>query len=262
MTKLTFLGTGGGRFATILQKRATGGIYVADRGILIHIDPGPGALVKMHQLGLDPTQTDAILVSHCHPDHYADAEILTEAMTMGGNRRRGTLIGSDSVLHGTTEYSPLSRYHQSLPKTVASAKPGDSFTLKEWYTIEATPTRHSDETTVGFKMHLNGGIVSYTSDTEYYDGLADAHRDARILVVCMTRPLQHRIPFHLSTEDAAQLIQEVQPEFAILTHMGMKTIPRAGEQATWIAEKTGISTIAAKDGMRIYANDQIEVKRR
>jgi phosphoribosyl 1,2-cyclic phosphodiesterase len=145
---------------------------------------------------------------------------------------------------------------------VRAARSGDEFTLKDWYRIEATPTKHSDETAVGFKIHLNSGVVSYTGDTEYFEELADVHKRVRVLVVCMTRPLNRRIPFHLSTEDAAQLIEEVKPEFALLTHLGMKAIPVATEMATWITEQSGITTIAAKDGMRIYIGDQIEVKRR
>ena len=44
--KLQFLGTGGGRFATISQKRMTGGFRIDDMGKRnIHVDPGPGALV-------------------------------------------------------------------------------------------------------------------------------------------------------------------------------------------------------------------------
>ena len=42
MVRITFLGTGGGRFATIYQARATGGFYIED-GRNLHVDPGPGA---------------------------------------------------------------------------------------------------------------------------------------------------------------------------------------------------------------------------
>jgi phosphoribosyl 1,2-cyclic phosphodiesterase len=81
MTSLTFLGTGGGRFATIYQVRATGGIYINDGGRL-HLDPGPSALAGMRSLDLDPALTDCVMVSHCHPDHYGDAEMLIEGMTV------------------------------------------------------------------------------------------------------------------------------------------------------------------------------------
>lgn len=117
MIKLTFLGTGGGRFATLFQTRATGGIYLEDfsseKPFRVHIDPGPGALVRAGENGIDPTRTDAIIVSHCHPDHYVDAEILTEAMTMGGRRKRGSLLGSKSTLEGVENIGPcISKYFQ------------------------------------------------------------------------------------------------------------------------------------------------------
>ena len=79
--KLQFLGTGGGRFATISQKRMTGGFRIDDiDGKNIHVDPGPGALVRTHQYGLNPRKLNLILISHCHTDHYTDAEVLIEAI--------------------------------------------------------------------------------------------------------------------------------------------------------------------------------------
>jgi len=77
---MTFLGTGGGRFATVYQVRNTGGIYI-EAGVNIHLDQGPGTIINLNRLGIDPARTDGVLVSHCHPDHYADAEVLIEGMT-------------------------------------------------------------------------------------------------------------------------------------------------------------------------------------
>ena len=80
--KLTFLGSGGGRFATITQKRMTGGFRIDDiDGMNIHVDPGPGALVRTYQFGLSPLKLNGVFVSHSHTDHYTDAEVLIEAMT-------------------------------------------------------------------------------------------------------------------------------------------------------------------------------------
>ena len=261
MSKITFIGTGGGRFATIFQHRKTGGIYIAEKGLLMHVDPGPGALVEMYNLNLNPTQTDVIFVSHAHPDHYNDAEILIEAMTMGGKIKRGMLIGSESVIEGINNYRPISFYHKNLVKDVMVAKPGKKIIIKELYEMIITPAIHSDETTVGFQINLENGKLSYTSDTQIFDELIKAHKGSRILIICLTRPLNGKIPFHLSTEDAAGLIEGVKPEIAVLTHMGLKTIPHATEQANWLSEKTGVPTISAFDGMRIYMEDKIEVKK-
>lgn len=261
MAKITFIGTGGGRIATILQKRATGGIYIADNRLLMHVDPGPGALVKMLELDLNPLQTDAIFVSHAHPDHYTDAEILIEAMTSGGKYKRGTLIGSESVINGINNYRPISFYHKKLVKNVRAVKAGDKILVNDWYEMEITPALHSDETTVGFKLSLEKGVVSYTSDTQIFDELIESHKGAKVLIICLTRPLNGKIPFHMSTEDAAELIKQVKPKIAILTHMGLKVISTASQQANWITKETGITTIAAFDGMRIYMDDKIEIKK-
>ena len=261
MAKITFIGTGGGRFATIFQKRATGGIYIADKGLLMHVDPGPGALVKMLDLGLDPTQTDILFVSHAHPDHYTDAEVLIDAMTLGGKNTRGLLIGSESVINGMEGYRPISFYHKKSVKDVKIAKPTDTFLLKEWYEMTVTPARHSDETTVGFKLALENGVISYTSDTQMFDGLAEAHKDSRVLIVCLTRPLNGNIPFHMDSESAVELIAAVEPEIAILTHMGLKVLSNVSYQANWITKNSGIPTIAAFDGMRLYIDDKIEIKK-
>jgi ribonuclease BN (tRNA processing enzyme) len=66
--ELVFLGTGGGRFATITQKRKTGGIRFLSKSLNMHLDPGPGALIYSLERGLKPQKVMAVLVSHSHPD--------------------------------------------------------------------------------------------------------------------------------------------------------------------------------------------------
>ena len=102
MLEIFFLGTGGGRFATITQKRRTGGMrIISDRDkVNIHIDPGPGALIYSLEMGLDPRKIRALLVSHSHLDHVNDAELFIEAMSHGTTKRRGVLAAARSVLKG------------------------------------------------------------------------------------------------------------------------------------------------------------------
>ena len=71
--KITFLGTGGGRFSAISQRRMTGGFRIDNlNGKNYHVDPGPGALVRTYQFGFDPRNLDGVFVSHAHTDHYND----------------------------------------------------------------------------------------------------------------------------------------------------------------------------------------------
>lgn len=251
MAKITFLGTGGGRFATIYQARATGGIYLEDQRNL-HIDPGPGALVRMRSVGIDPLKTDAIIVSHCHPDHYLDAEILIEAMTEGGSRKQGVLLGSLSVIEGNGDFGPaISKYHLSMPRVVKVMQPFTKVSLKP-LEIAATPSAHSDTSSVGLRIQTANGMISYVSDTQLVEQVIKAHKHARVLIASVTRPLGQRIPHHLSTEDAGYLLEKTKPELAIITHFGMRVIQENPEtQAKWIEERSGVKTVAARDFMTV-----------
>ena len=260
MTTITFLGTGGGRFATIYQPRNTGGIYISD-GWRIHLDPGPGALVNMNRLSMDPGKTDAILISHCHPDHYADAEVLIEGMARGGFRKRGTLIGSESAIEGAGNFGPaISSYHLGLPERVVAMTRGSSVCVND-LSVEATPTMHSDPTGVGFKLRTSDGVLSYVSDSELSAEVAEAHKGSRILIICLTRPMGSRIPYHICTEDAAVLVEKTSPEVAILTHFGMKLLHEGADtQSGYIEEKSGIRTVAATDLMTVHVGRTIRVR--
>ncbi len=257
-TKITFLGTGGGRFTTIHQIRATGGLYV-DGGVKIHIDPGPGALVQMHRWGLDPTKTDVIAISHAHTDHYTDGEVLIEGMTNGGTKKKGALLGSVSVINGYDLFGPaISRYHQSLVDTVLAMQPGNAFRYRS-VTLKATRSFHNDPTTVGYRIENDDGVISYVADTDFSEELISWHEGARVLVLPVTRPLGAKIPYHLSTKEAAKLISAIKPEIAILTHFGLKMINENPEyQADWIWKETGVKTIAAEDGMVLRMGKKID----
>ncbi len=259
MTRITFLGSGGGRFTTIYQVRATGGIYLDD-GVKVHIDPGPGALVQMHRFKVNPTKTDIIAISHAHTDHYTDAEVLIEAITNGGTKKKGLLVGAKSVIEGYDIYDPvISKYHRRLVDKVVALSPGNVVKYRG-IKLKATKSYHNDPTTVGFRVDTSQGVVSYIADTDYNDSLARAHRNARVLILAVTRPLGAKIPYHLSTKEAAKVVGAVKPEIAILTHFGLKMIEEDPEfQADWIWKETGVRTIAADDGMVVEIGKRIEV---
>ena len=261
MTTLTFLGTGGGRFATIYQVRTTGGLYVKDVA-RVHIDPGPTALYNMSRLRLDPAKTDALLISHCHPDHYSDAEVLVEGMTRGGLKKRGMVVGSKSVLDGYEGHGPaLSDYHRSIPEKVLSVKGGDRFNVGAMG-IRVTSTRHSDPSGVGFVLETQNGGISYMSDTEFDYEVIQQHAGSRIIILCLTRPLKSRVSNHICTEDALEIAQMLRPQMIILTHFGAKLVHEgADNQATFIEENSGVRTVAAEDLMNVHVGKIIRVSK-
>ena len=253
--KIIFLGTGGGRFSAINQRRMTGGFRIDNLGGKnYHIDPGPGALVRTYQFGLDPRNIDGIFVSHAHTDHYNDAEILIESMTKGMTQNYGTIIGSRSVLSGFDLWGPcISDYHQSKSK-VLELEEGDIRYFDNCL-IRGTPTRHGDPKGVGFQIEYKDFKISYTSDTSYFPELSEAHEGADIFIASVLRPGGKSIKGHLCSSGFIKLIKEIKPKLAIMTHLGLKMISNnpIGE-AKRITKLTGVKTLAAFDGMSLDIN--------
>jgi phosphoribosyl 1,2-cyclic phosphodiesterase len=260
--KIIFLGTGGGRFTTITQKRRTAGIRILGENLNLHLDPGPGALVYSISEELNPQKLNAIFVSHCHPDHYTDAEVMIEAMTRGMTKRRGLLAASKSVLRGSDVCEPsISKYHQQMLEQVIEAVPNTKFQVAD-VAVSVAEARHTDPDAVGFKFETKEyGDFAYTSDTEYFEGIGKYYRGVRLLMLCVMRPAGKPWKGHMTTEDAIKIVEEARPEQAVLTHLGMQMIFQGpSREAKLIEEKTGTPTVAATDGMRIVFGEKIEVQ--
>jgi phosphoribosyl 1,2-cyclic phosphodiesterase len=258
---LHFLGTGGGRFVMFTQRRRTAGIRIVQDLTQIHIDPGPGALVFSNWAGLSPQKLNALIVTHCHPDHYSDAEVFVEAMTSGTTRRQGVLAAPRSVLSGNDDCGPsISSYHQGLVDEIVALDPGSHFDIGA-IKFAAVEARHSDPDTVGLRFETaNLGSVGYTSDTGYFPEMGRLFSGIRLLTICTMRPRGAPLHLHLSTDEALEIIERAKPRCVVLTHFGMRML-RADpdEEAKFLESDTGVPTIAAKDGIKITLSDWIEI---
>ncbi len=262
MAELIFLGTGGGRFAMITQMRATGGIRLNTDAFKIHIDPGPGAVVRSIQHKQNPQNLNCIIVTHGHPDHATDTAPLIEAMCGGMLKQKGYLIISKSVIHGEKDIGPiLGKYHYERPKKYFLPKKGDTIDIeekKQKISIEITEAQHSDATSFGLKFKFDNKIISYTGDTAYFEGLKKIYKGSDVLILDNTRPANQRIPYHLCTEDTIKILKEAKPKLAVLTHLGMRMIKgNPVAEAQRIEKETGVVCLAAEDGMKVNIEEAI-----
>jgi phosphoribosyl 1,2-cyclic phosphodiesterase len=259
---LVFLGTGGGRFVTITQKRRTAGIRIVGEDLNLHLDPGPGALVHSINGGLDPQKLNAVLVSHSHPDHYTDAEVMIEAMTHGMTRKHGVLAAAKSVLVGNDAVeASISKYHQQMVEQRIEATPDAKFKVGDTE-ISATRAGHTDPDAVGFRFETEFGAFAYTSDSEYFEGIAKYYQHVKLLILCVMRPSGKPWKGHMTTDDAARIIEEARPEQAVLTHLGMKMILKGpAREAEFIQERTAVPTVAAVDGMVLNFGETVTLRK-
>lgn len=250
---IKFLGTAGARFVVLKQLRASGGMWLSLAGKELLLDPGPGALLRClkSRPKLDPTKLDAIILSHKHLDHSNDVNVIIEAMTEGGSRRRGVLFAPRDALDPQEDPVVLGYLRDYLEEIVVIEE-GKSYALGELRF--STPVRHLHPVeTYGLLFELPSKLrLGIITDTRFFPELAKAYpADALVLNVVRFAPDEREID-HLNVGDAKRLIEEIKPKLAVLTHFGMTMLrAKPWEVAAQLQEGTGVRTIAATDGLRL-----------
>jgi phosphoribosyl 1,2-cyclic phosphodiesterase len=243
---ITFLGTAGARFVVIRQFLASGGAWLNLGNTEILFDPGPGSLVQVAKRKFDATKLDAIILSHKHLDHSGDINIMIEAMTDGGTKKRGTVFAPGDALN---QDPVILSYLRSYVQSIQILTEGGSYKIND--VSFQTPIRHKHAVeTYGFIFQTPRHTFSWITDTRYFEDLA-RHYEGDLLIINVLR-LKPGAPLdHLSLPEVKTIIEKLRPKTVILTHFGM-TMWRAKpwELTKKLTEETGISVIAARDGMR------------
>jgi len=246
---IKFLGTAGARFVMIKQLRASGGIWISSQGKNILIDPGPGSIVRCSasRPKLDPTTLDAIILTHRHLDHANDINVMIEAMTEGGFKKRGIVFCPKDALD---EDSIILKHVNNFPEKFEILKENSSYKVGDFQFQTGIKHIHPCET-YGLKLKLGLKTISFISDTKYFRELIDCYKADIIVVPVVFFEPRPGID-HLSLPDAEMLIRAIKPEQAILTHFGMTMLKAKPHiQAEELKKKLGIDVIAAYDGMTL-----------
>jgi len=246
---LKFLGTAGARFVMINQLRASGGIWISYQNTNILIDPGPGSIVRCvkSRPRLDPTKLDGIILTHRHLDHANDINVMIEAMTEGGFKKKGTVfcpadaIGQDSV---------ILEYAKKMPQEIRILEADNTYSLGEFKFQTSMRHIHPSET-YGLKFNLFNTSFGLLTDTKYFKELTDFYKvDCLIISVVFFKPRPDIE--HLCLDEAEEIIKSIRPKKAILTHFGMTMLKAKPHlQAEQLTQKLGLEVVAATDGFSL-----------
>jgi len=257
MAEIFFLGTGGGRINLLKQFRRTGGFRINSESANIQVDPGPGALTASVHFRQNPLKLDVLIVTHSHIDHFNDANVMIEGISQHALKKRGIVVASREAIDGNRDGDRvITLYHQGKVDEIYRAKPGERKkfrTQKGEFEIEIIKTKHDVEDAFGFRLFIDGTVIGYTGDTEYFEGLAGHFGGCDYLIANCLKPAADEYRGHMSSTDVAVLMKNAKPKkLGIITHMGMAFL-RAGpkKEAEKIAKESGVKTVAAYDGMRI-----------
>ncbi len=266
MISVRFLGTGGARFVVAKQIRASGGIwfrFAPDDGdgrvTQMHVDPGPGALVRATSAvpPCEPTQLDALLLSHKHLDHAGDINVMIEAMTTGGWMRRGALLAPRDAFEGEAVIFPYaSKFVATRHVLEASSGP---YHVNDVAIRTSVAHQHGVQT-YGLHFTYRGTTVSYLPCGRYFEGLAEdyaAHRPD-VLIVNVLRFRDSMKVDHLNFDEARHVFAVVRPKVGVMTHFSTRMLEQNPERlANEIEDELGFRVYAAYDGWTLDATTEI-----
>ena len=265
--ELVILGSGGGRHHIRTQYRATGGIIYKFNGIQAHIDPGPGAIVRINQFQEDPLKTELFIVTHTHVDHYNDLSAIIESSREILHDRnynyykKGTLITTDEMLQYIFDY------HINMLENIVRFKAGNTYNYKG-VEIIGTKTVHSPKNEgFGIRFKLKDYSLAFTSDTAVYDGFSEEFSGVNILILNLLRPDSIVCKRHLCTDEVIPYLNKIDPPLnsLIITHFGSyMDSPRSTKnyvpsQVKKFQESSNIKNIvAAEDGLKISIRELLK----
>ncbi len=242
---ITFLGTAGARFMVSRQLAASGGLWLDLHGTRLLLDPGPGSIVQAARLKMDPETLDGIILSHRHLDHSTDVNVMIEAMTRGGHRRRGKVYAPADCLG---EEPVVFSYLRTWLDEVVTLREGGTYELGD--ISFGTPVRHVHSAeTYGMTFRTPRATFSYIADTSYFDGLSVyAGQDLLIVNMVFVKPIPGVA--HMGVPEVTRLLRELKPRAALLNHYGMPVWEAGPERiAAELTAASGVRVIPARDGM-------------
>jgi ribonuclease BN (tRNA processing enzyme) len=221
--RLTIIGCGdafssGGRYHSC---------YLLDtsKGRLM-IDCGATAPLALKRAAVSLSAIDAVLVSHCHGDHFGGVPFLflDKLFGAGGGEGPLELLGPPG-LQGRTEmlidsfYPGIRATPQSFETSYRELEPGRELTWRG-ISIAAFGVEHYSGTpSLALRIRDEGAVFAFSGDSGWCQGVVDAGRDADLyLIECSTYSIP--LSMHLDYLTLASRFDDIRAKRYLLTHFG------------------------------------------
>jgi ribonuclease BN (tRNA processing enzyme) len=173
------------------------------------LDAGPGTFANLQQC-VDPGSIDAVVLSHHHPDHWADLHPLsTHARLVLGRRRLPVYAPAGLAERARLADSPVLGWHEVTG--------GDSARIGN---LECTfrRTDHSFET-LAVRIETEGVALGYSADTGPGWSLGELGTGLDLVVCEATYTFEHEgTAGHLSGRQAGDKAREAGARRLVVTH--------------------------------------------
>jgi len=254
--KITILGTG----TFYINKERSGPSYlleIDDKKILI--DCGPGTLMRLSEIGLEPGDLDYIFITHFHADHTADLFPLQMNLRLyqffGGDKKIKfpKIFGPTGIEKFTKKLSHIyelpafdnwseikyEKYKKKIILDKIIVKP-----FKVEHVVFGLKAK-----AYALRFEFNNKSIVFSGDCVKCDGLKKAAKNTNIFICDASYSKNKPGPAHLDTNDIGEISQSSQVKKVVLSHFypDTKNIDLIGE----VKEKYNGEVIMGNDFMEL-----------
>jgi len=231
MVKLMVLGSGdafgsGGRnFSAFV-------LSDGERHVLL--DCGPSTLPAFKAAGLDPARVEAILISHCHGDHFGGLpSFFIDYQFVSARSSPLILIGPEGIeercgaLIQASYPDVLEAHRWRFAIRYIGLLPGQNF-LEGGLRVESFKMEHGSIPARGYRIGWGGAVVGYTGDTRWTQEIVTLARGCDLLLCeCFFFEQDHHS--HVRYRDIVEHRGELEAGRVLLFHPGPEMIQRMAE---------------------------------
>ena len=238
----TFVGSG---HAFADGGRAHSCIHVAAPGVSLLLDCGAASLPALRRV-MDPSDVDAVAVTHLHGDHFGGIPLLVlqqhfahrdRPLTVGGPAGLPARLRlEESALYPDFFSAPGRPRFEVRPLVLGPVEQEIGGT-----SVSAHPVKHIPSAEPhGLRVRAGGRLIAYSGDATWSDDLPPLARGAD-LFICEASNFERDDPAHISYRTLMAHRAELECGRIVLTHLGASTLEHLDE----------IELDVASDGMTL-----------
>ncbi|MCS7144359.1 MAG: MBL fold metallo-hydrolase [Archaeoglobaceae archaeon] len=229
--KVTFLGTG---VSVPCEKRAQSSILI-EEDLKVLVDLGCGAFLRLEELGIQPTEIDAVFITHNHLDHNGDLINLLKA--------RWLMEGEGLHIYapeGTKNFieSILNAYPYLRGKLKFKVHEEGIFEIGG-FKVRALETIHTIES----RAYVFEDSLAISGDTRAFPELMAV--ECEVMIHELSLPFGFKADFHTTPENLKENLSFCKAEKLYLTHLYPMTLAQKDK----IIEFLDFNVLIAEDLM-------------
>ncbi|MCK5833362.1 ribonuclease Z [bacterium] len=223
---ITFAGTGSG---VVSSERNTSCIFVSSNSAKIILDCGDGATGALLRAGIDPSNADALIITHFHPDHFGGLLFLMQTLHLKKRTNPFYLYVPESI--GFVKEMLIRSYifpeSIGFPLVVKKINPTEKINIsgmeiiphpnKHMLIHKEALNHHPELEGRAYSLEVSSGDtrIAYSSDIYSLDDLDWALSSKLDLLICEAT--------HIDINNLEAFIKKSYIDLSILTHIDKTT---------------------------------------